>query len=473
MVSTAVILRRQWVERERLAYPLTQLGVAIVQGERGTGLVNGFLKHRALWWGAAVPLAYGGLKALHQYDSSIPNIGLIWWVPFIGQQNLQIWISFALVGFSYLISTQIAAGIWIFYLLSKVEAEFLAISGLKSTSKFVYGVSYEPLLAYQGGGALIAMVLLGLWTGRGHLRDVWRKALNRNANIDDDDEIMSYRAAVIGVLFGTGGIAGWLWLMGTPLWVGTLFAAVALLVFIGISRVVCEAGLAAVRSPMIAPDLIVQGIGSQAIGAAGVFNLSFAYIWSADIRIFLLAMVANGLKLIQNMDRRSRRVVFWAVVAAIFIGVAGSCWMVFHLAYKYGGINLDGWRFRGGPSTIYDAARRALEPTGPDWFGLAFFAGGAVVMVLLTWARQHLLWWPFHPIGFPIGANFMLDKIWACVLLAWALKKLILRFGGAAHYRTSQHFFMGLIMGEALCNGLWLVIDYFTGKVGNAVFILG
>ena len=94
-------------------------------------------------------------------------------------------------------------------------------------------------------------------------------------------------------------------------------------------------------------------------------------------------------------------------------------------------------------------------------------------MVLLTWARQHLLWWPFHPIGFPIGANFMLDKIWACVLLAWALKKLILRFGGAAHYRTSQHFFMGLIMGEALCNGLWLVIDYFTGKVGNAVFILG
>ena len=473
MVSTAVILRRQWVERERLAYPLTQLGVAIVQGERGTGLVNGFLKHGALWWGAALPLAYGSLKALNQYYPSLPNIGLIWWVPFIGQQNLQIWISFALVGFSYLISTQIAAGIWIFYLLSKVEAEFLAVSGLKSTSKFVYGVSYEPLLAYQGGGALIAMVLLGLWTGRGHLRDVWRKALSRNANIDDGDEIMSYRAAVLGVTFGTGGIVGWLWLMGTPLWVGALFAAVALLVFIGISRVVCEAGLAAIRSPMIAPDLIVQGIGSQAIGAAGVFNLSFAYIWSADIRIFLLAMVANGLKLIQNMDRRSRRVVFWAVIVAIFIGVTGSCWMVFHLAYKYGGINLDGWRFHGGPSTIYNAAQRALEPAGADWLGLTFFAGGAVVMGLLTWARQHLLWWPFHPIGFPIGANFMLDKIWACVLLAWALKKLILRFGGAAHYRTSQHFFMGLIMGEALCNGLWLVIDYFTGKIGNAVFILG
>ena len=151
MVSTAVILRRQWVERERLAYPLTQLGVAIVQGERGTGLVNGFLKHGALlWWGAALPLAYGSLKALNQYYPSLPNIGLIWWVPFIGQQSLQIWISFALVGFSYLISTQIAAGIWIFYLLSKVEAEFLALSGLKSTSKFVYGVALRAALGLSG-----------------------------------------------------------------------------------------------------------------------------------------------------------------------------------------------------------------------------------------------------------------------------------------------------------------------------------
>ena len=28
-------------------------------------------------------------------------------------------------------------------------------------------------------------------------------------------------------------------------------------------------------------------------------------------------------------------------------------------------------------------------------------------------------------------------------------------------------------MGEALCNGLWLVIDYFTGEIGNTLFILG
>ena len=151
MVSTAVILRRQWMERERLAYPLTEVGVAMVQGERGDGLGNGCLKHRALWWCVALPLLYGSLKALHQYEPSMPNIQLIWSLPFFGGQNIPIWISFALIGFSYFISTQVAVGLWRFYLLLKVEAEFLALSGLRSTSKFVYGIADQPLLAYQGG----------------------------------------------------------------------------------------------------------------------------------------------------------------------------------------------------------------------------------------------------------------------------------------------------------------------------------
>lgn len=473
MVATAVILRRQWMERERLAYPLTQVGLAMIAGEEPDNLCNGMFKRKALWCGVAIPLFFGSLTALHQYDPASPAINLIWSGPFFGSQILQYRISFVLIGFSYLISTQVAAGIWIFYLLSKVEAEFLAISGIRSTSKFVYGVADQPLLAYQGGGALLAMVLLGLWMARDHLRDVFAKALGWAPEVEDGDEIMSYRAAVLCLLGGVGTMVGWLWLMGTALWVAALFIVLAMLIFIGISRVVAEAGLAAVRSPMIAPDLVIQGIGPQWIGAGSVFNLSMAYIWAADIRIFLMAMLANGLKLIEDMDRRSRRLVFRGVVLAIFIGAVGSCWMVLHMAYKYGGINLDYWRFRGGPETIFNNAVRNLDPVGVDWPGIAFLVGGAVVMLLLTWARQYLLWWPLHPIGFPIGANFMMNKAWLSVAIAWALKKLILRYGGAARYQSSQYFFLGLIMGEALCNGLWIVIDYFTGKMGNAIFILG
>ncbi len=38
--------------------------------------------------------------------------------------------------------------------------------------------------------------------------------------------------------------------------------------------------------------------------------------------------------------------------------------------------------------------------------------------------------------------------------------------------RRSQPFFLGLIAGQMSCNGIWLVIDYCTGKIGNAIFYL-
>ena len=472
MVSLAVILRRQWMEHERLAYPVTQVGLAMVQGEN-EGLVNRFFKSRAVYCGAAIPIFFGSLRALHYYDPSIPSVNLSWSMPYVGSQSLQLRLSFAMVGFSYLINTSISAGLWFFQLVAKAESEALVLMGLSSKQKFVYGIAGQPYLAYQGGGALIAMVLVGLWMGRDHLRAVFRKAFIGARDVDDDDEIASYRSAVFGLLISVAILVGWLWLMGVKLWVAAIFIVLALLIFIGITRVVAEAGLAAVRAPMIAPDLMIHGLGSNLVGAGGVFNLSLAYIWCADIRIFIMALVANGLKLIEDLDRRSRRMVLWGVYLSIFIGAVGSCWMVMHMAYRHGGINLVGWFFKGGPSTVYNYAVLGLEPAEIAWDGLAFFAGGGVAMLVMMWVRQHVLWWPLHPLGFAVAANHLMDKIWFSIFIAWAIKRLVLRFGGPAIYAKSMRFFLGLIMGEALCNGLWVVIDYFTGKTGNIVFILG
>lgn len=52
------------------------------------------------------------------------------------------------------------------------------------------------ILAHQSIGAMIALVLFGIWIARGHLRGVFRKAFIGDASIDDSDEIMSYRTAV-------------------------------------------------------------------------------------------------------------------------------------------------------------------------------------------------------------------------------------------------------------------------------------
>ena len=470
MVSVAVIVRRQWMERERLPYPLTQVALAMVRGEQQGSRLNTFFCQGAMWAGFSLPMFFGSLQALHRYDSAFPVVGLTWWLPLIGKQVLQCSISFAMIGFSYFINANIATGIWFFHLLSKFEKELFLLAGLKSEQKIVFGVADFPLLAYQGGGALIAMVLVGLWVGRAHFYNVIKKALGRAPEVDDEDEILPYRWAVCGGLVGILTMTGWLAVMGTPLWVAFVFVVLALLVFLGVTRIVAEAGLAAVRAPMIAPDMVILGLGSDLVSQAGVWNLSLAYMWAADVRVFVMATCANGLKLIDEMEPPLRRRVFAAIVLALFIGALGSFWMIFHMAYQHGGVNLNSWFFKGAPQTAYNNALRNMEPAGVYWPGLGFFTGGGLLMVGMIWARQRLPWWPVHPIGFPIGANGMLAHVWFSVFIAWLVKKLIMRFGGIALYRRSQVFFLGLICGQVSCNGIWLVIDYFTGKVGNTIF---
>ena len=73
------------------------------------------------------------------------------------------------------------------------------------------------------------------------------------------------------------------------------------------------------------PDLVIQGIGSSLVGTSGVMNLSLAYLWAADVRVFVMGTCANALKMIEEMDPRSRRLVFGGIVLALLIGRSAPC----------------------------------------------------------------------------------------------------------------------------------------------------
>jgi len=88
-------------------------------------------------------------------------------------------------------------------------------------------------------------------------------------------------------------------------------------------------------------------------------------------------------------------------------------------------------------------------------------------MALLMSARHHFLWWPLHPLGYTISANWKTGHIFASAFLAWWLKLLILRYGGPKLYKSLRPFFLGLILGEIVGAGGWLVVDYITGRVGS------
>jgi hypothetical protein len=101
------------------------------------------------------------------------------------------------------------------------------------------------------------------------------------------------------------------------------------------------------------------------------------------------------------------------------------------LGYSYGGINLSGF-FRGLVHYPFNfTARNLLNATGPVWEGWVWTAYGGGLMGLLMWLKHRYLWFPIHPMSLPITSMWMTDSIMVSVFLAWSIKSLILKYGGA------------------------------------------
>ncbi|MGB1892147.1 MAG: DUF6785 family protein [Candidatus Latescibacterota bacterium] len=473
MICISVVLRRQWIERERLAFPLVQVPMAMIEDGERPSIIKPFFKSGLMWVGFALPFIVGSLRALHNYYNFIPSVNLQTSIPlFRNATALQIVLSFPMLGFSYFVNLEIAFAIWFFNLLARVQEGIFGILGITSTQKLYYAASF-PVLAHQGMGAMLVLAIFGLWTAKPHLADVWRKAIKGDPSIDDSDEMLSYRTAVFGILISNLFIFGWLWLAGMAWWVLPIYLSAMYLLFIAVTRVVAEGGIAAARAPLIASDFVTSGLGNTVLGPHTLTALGFTFVWAADIRTFVLASCANGLKLAEDTLGRHKRSLFGAIALSILISMGTSIVTVLYLSYEYGGINLNGWFFgpTGGPVYPFNFISGHLnDPQGPNITGWISTLSGGTVMGLLMLARQHFLWWPLHPLGFAVSTISMTNYISFSVFLAWLIKSLILRYGGPTLFQRARPFFLGLILGQFAVAGFWLIVDFFTGMTDNNIY---
>ena len=471
MICTGVLLRRQWVQRERIIFPLVRLPMDMARGGDGEERVRPFFKSKLMWAGFAVPFLISCVNAMHHYYEFAPQIKLVHSVPLFERiWSLQFRISFPIIGFAYFINVKTAFGLWFFNLLAGTLRTVFKVMGYSSQENMgTYG-AWSPIFKHLGMGAFITLVFYGLWAARAHLKDVLRKAIFGAPDVDDSDEVLSYRVAFWGWVLGILFMSLWLKVSGLPFWVAVLFVLLALLIFVGVTRVVAEAGLPTLIAPSIAPSQLISAIGCSAIGPAGIATLGFTYIWCADIRTFVMSSSMHGLKLSEEI-KASRRPLFWAMALAVVIGVGVSSFMILTLSYKHGGVNLNNWYFWGNSRVAYNYVAQKIErPSGIDGLGWTCKAIGAGVMGVLMFMQRNFLWWPFHPIGFAIGANGWLNALWFSIFLAWLIKSAVLRYGGHKLFKAGQPLFLGLVLGQYSCAGLWVVIDSLTGMTGNQVF---
>jgi succinate dehydrogenase/fumarate reductase cytochrome b subunit len=470
MACMMVILRRQWVEHERLAYPMVQLPLAMIEDDPKGSLIKPLFRSGVMWLGFAVPFVTGTINAFHNYYSPIPSIsfGVGGFSLFRGTVGVSMSMNPTLVGFSYFVHRDVAFGLCFFYLLNTIQQGIFNITGLQGREEVmgVYSQYTGPIIIHQAMGGMIALVLMTLWVGRRHLIAVVRKAFRGDPTVDDSKEILSYRSAVFGTLVGLVAMGFYLWRTGVPLPFVPMLLFGAFMLFLTISRVVAQGGVASMFPPTNAPDFVVSGVGTSALGPTGLGGLALTYAWATDVLILLMSACANGLKLVGEVRLTNQRRLFGGIVATIVLTLISSIGLILYLSYQHGAINLDQYYFNNAAHYPYWFMERGIgQPSGPNLRGWVHVGVGAAVMVGLMVAQLRFPWWPFHPLGFPISCVF--GRMWFSVFVAWLIKGVALKYGGPGLYSRMKPFFLGLILGEAVVGGVWILIDYFTGMTNN------
>jgi hypothetical protein len=467
MLCIPILMRKQWVERERLLFPLAEIPIEMAKkDERGFIL----FRSRVMWLGFIIPVVISTIVALHKYNPLIPVPNLASYINiFRNTEKLWFRISFPVIGFLFFASKDVSFSLWFFALLTISLTGWINIIGLSSTENMgVYG-SPNVIFNHIGTGALFAYVFYIFWVARKHLQDIFRKTF-LNAAVDDSREILPFRTALIVLLVSLVFMVVWLSLSGLSPLVAAIFVIIMLVIFLGVTRVVIEGGIPTLIAPGIASAQLVSSVGSNATGASGLTALGFTFSYSADIRTFVMSAASNSLKISERIrDRRNR--IFWAMLVAVITALITTIAVSLFISYRYGGINLNNWYFVAGPQVGFNFAKEYIvNPTGPNIAGWVNKSIGAAVMLVFLFMRTRFLWWHLHPLGWIVGSSVWIQSLWFSIFIAWLLKYLIMKYGGAKIYREAKNFFLGLVLGQYVAATLWFIIDYFTGMTGNSVF---
>jgi len=160
---------------------------------------------------------------------------------------------------------------------------------------------------------------------------------------------------------------------------------------------------------------------------------------------------------------------FMTLAAALLIAPLASHIGFLWILHTVGGSNIGIWK-------------SWFEPIGeriammPDWWTAApatepwveYSLLGVVVAAALSWLHMRFIWFPLEPIGFVLGitASSSLFGLWMPFLVAWILKTITLRVGGAELYEKkgvplASGAAVGCFIGMIL-NGLMWIVRFFV-----------
>jgi hypothetical protein len=461
----SVIVRRQWVEGERLSFPLTYLPIEMARGASGE---SPFWKSRAMWVGFAVAGIVESIDYINYFYPSMPYLQIkpyhleqLFTVPPYNNMGMLVTAFYPFViGIAFLLSTEVSFSCWFFYLLTKVEfivCNMLGVGGAGSAGR--HGVAHPPFLGEQAIGAFAAFALFLLYRSRKSMLAAVKSAWTDKgiADASDPEAPLSPKAAVWGGLVGIAALSIFAWVIGLPLWISIAFWVLYFLLLVVVTRIVAEAGAGWVNGPSVSVhSSLIASFGSNAVGPQGLTTFGYLGWFDSEYRDTPMPHQLTAMKLAHEVHT-PRKQLLWGLIIAVVVGLIASWWTYLHIYYEYGAATakvrpaLQGVGIQS-MKNIDNALNMVIQP---DPGALGAYAVGAAIMLALAVCRQQVVWFPFHPVGYALAGTMSMEYLWCPFFVGWIIKAVLLRYGGITAYKKALPFFLGLIMGDYIVPTVW------------------
>jgi len=477
MYCIGTLLRRQWMESERLIFPMAVVPLEITNDNPAEGPV--IWKNKIFWAGFALAAVFEAMASIHYtVNAKFPYVPLKPNEPLfnIGQgittppwsviNNTLIGFYPLVIGLIYLLSLDVSFSCWFFFLLLKMENVACVAFGARDVHDSGSMTGTMPYAGNQGVGAFIglgAMALYGSWP---HLKRAFVAAFGRTRNSESDaDEPLTYRTAYLGiaismVLMVIFGVA-----LGVAWYVGTLFFILFMIYVIALTRIRVEAGLPWSVGPIPYTAGTMVGIaGSHSFSSPTLVGLSMFRWFDADWRSPQMPNYMEAMKISQGARINPRHLTL-AVALGTVVATLASWISLLAIYYSFGASSshVNSWRTDQAHYGFDTLNGWLTTPHGFDGPSFRWSIVGIVIVVLLSIMRRNFVWWPFHPIGYAVanaGSGAPFEWVWMSIFVGWLCKYLTLRYGGIQAFRRVMPFFIGLILG-----------DYAAGAISSLIFL--
>lgn len=471
VLGLSFICAKQWTTNERIAFPIAQVQMSLIDQPKPGRWLNDTLRSPAFLWTVLAVLIIRTLQGLHQYFPDVPQIPLSFDLGGLFEESplsyVDTWVRnseiyFLVVGLSFFAASRISFSLWFFMIL--IQFFNMGLGTVQIEMNNAYRRDFNL-------GALIAFAGMILWTGRHFYWETLKRMFLVVRTPAEDDAIVSPRFAGWMALLGATLAIAWLMTVAMSFGGALMLVGGLLVTWVVMANVVAHSGIPTAytlsgprewslwvfQNADPAKAYSVTDVGNQFM----MQKVGGMWAYASDQ---LGVYATHTGKVAEDAPRRPGRRLLGAIAAALVVAFIVSQMSSLFIYYKFSATlderaeaPLNKEVVEGQPYwTMGHTLRTHKEGLARDsltWESAARTGGAALVTGGLAVMQLTYNWWPLHPIGFLMVFSFSMKRVWFSIFLGWVFKVIVVRLGGGKLLGAARPVAIGLILGDVLASG--------------------